>query len=328
MILLIVVIVFVDLVISVENVGAFDFFKSLIGKNENFNINYIVFQVRLPRVFTAILVGAGLSVAGLLLQTLFHNPLAGPFVLGISSGASLGVAVFIMAAGAGMGISPFFTAGGQVLAALIGSGLVFILVLLFSWKLNDTVSLLIIGIMIGSLASSVVSILQYFANPETVHKFVIWSLGSLSSTSWVHLKFIFPVFALSLLLLIFILKPLDIMLMGEVHARVSGVNVRLVRILMIIIASLLAGTLTAFTGPIGFIGMTVPHLARLITRSISHRVIVPGVIVTGSLLMLICDIISQMPGRASVLPINAVTALFGAPVVVGFIVRNRKTKII
>lgn len=326
-ILLLLVVAFTDLMIAVENVRFSDFFNSLLGRKGNSNIDFILFHVRMPRVLTAILAGAGLSIAGMLLQTLFHNPMADPFVLGISSGASLGVAAYVMALGLFSGLSPLFTAGGQILAGLIGAFIVFVMVLAISWKLNDTFSLLIIGIMIGSLVSSIVGILQYFANPESVHKFVIWSLGSLSATSWVHLKLVVPVFLLALFMSIAVLKPLDILLMGEVHAQVSGVNVKLVRIVMILISSLLAGTITAFTGPIAFVGMIVPHITRLLTRNISHKVTLPGVALIGALILVICDIISQMPGRATVLPINSVTAIFGAPVVVLLIVRSRKFKI-
>jgi iron complex transport system permease protein len=326
LILLTITAVFVDLLISVEDIKASEFFKAMMGNAERYNVEYILFHVRLPRVVTALLVGSGLSIAGLMLQTLFHNPLAGPFVLGISSGAGLGVATYTMASVIFIGMHPIFTAGGQAISAMIGAGLIFILVLVFSWRLNDTVSLLIVGIMIGSLASALVGILQYFASPDMVHKFVIWSLGSLGATSWIHINIILPVFLISVILAIYIIKPLDLMLMGEIHARVSGVHVNKIRLLMIITSSLLAGTLTAFTGPVAFIGMTVPHLTRLLFKTTSHKYILPGAIVSGSLLMLICDIISQLPGRATVLPINSVTALFGAPVVVFLIVRSRKSK--
>ena len=180
--------------------------------------------------------------------------------------------------------------------------------------------------MFGALASSVVGILQYFASPELVHRFVIWSLGSLGSTTWLHLRFIIPVFLLSVAGSVFMLKPLDAMLMGEIHARVSGVNVSRTRLLMIIVSSILVGVLTAFCGPIAFVGMTVPHIVRLITGRVTFKIVLPGVLLIGPLIMLICDIISQLPGRSTTLPINGVTALFGAPVVILLILRSRKLK--
>ena len=318
---------FIDMAVGSANISFFDFLNALAGKYENSTTAFIIYQVRIPRVITAVLVGASLSVAGLLLQTLFHNPLAGPYVLGISSGAGLGVAIYLMASVTFMGLSPVYAVSGQIIAALVGSFVVFFMILSFSWKLSDTVSLLIIGMMMGSLASAIVGILEYFAKAEYVHKFVIWSLGSLSSTSWLQLKFLLPAFFLSVFLSLFLLKPMDALLMGEMHARVSGVNVNKVRISMIVISSLMAGTITAFTGPIAFVGMTVPHIVRLITGKVSHKIVLPGSILFGALLMLICDIISQLPGQATTLPINAVTALFGAPVVVLLILRSKKMRV-
>lgn len=325
--ILLVVAIFADMAIGSADISLDDFVKALFGNNTNTTANFIIFQVRIPRMITAVLVGASLAVSGLLLQTLFHNPLAGPYVLGISSGAGLGVAVYIMASIAFIGIAPGFIVGGQIIAALVGSGLVFLLILSFSWRLSDSVSLLLIGMMVGSLASAIVGILEFFANAEYVHKFVIWSLGSLSSTNWLQLKFLVPLFLISVVSSLFLLKPMDALLMGEMHARVSGVDVKKVRIAMIIISSLLAGTITAFTGPIAFVGMTVPHIVRLISGKVLHKVVLPGAILVGALLMLICDIISQLPGKATTLPINSVTALFGAPVVVLLILRGRKMKV-
>lgn len=324
--LLIIAALIVETILPLKETSSSDFLRLLFGKAEHANAEYILYSIRFPRILTAILVGSGLSVAGLMLQTLFHNPLAGPYVLGISSGAGLGVAIYTMSAVFLSGIQPIISAGGQAVAAMIGSGLVFFMILLFSLRLNDSVSLLIVGIMTGSLVGAIVGILQYFGSSDSVHKFVIWSLGSLGSVSWIHIFIILPVYLLCIIASILIVKPLDFMLMGENHARVSGVNVKSIRVIMIIISSLLAGTLTAFAGPIAFVGMTIPHLTRLLFGEMSHKNIIPGVLLSGTLLMLICDIISQVPGKATVLPINSVTALFGAPVVVFLILRNRKTK--
>jgi len=314
----------IDIAVGSAEISIQSFIESLFGLKTDKTVDYILFEVRLPRAITAVILGAGLSLGGLLLQTLFRNPLAGPYVLGISSGAGLGVAIFLMAATSFVTVYPALAAGGQVVAAMLGAGFVFFLVLLFSWRMNDTVSLLIVGIMLGAFTSSIVGILQYFASPELVKRFVVWSLGSLSATTWLHLKLIIPMFIVAILASFSMVKPLNAMLMGEVHARVMGVNVRRVRILMIIISSILVGTLTAFAGPIAFVGMTVPHMVRLVTRQVNFNVVLPGVLLIGPLVMLICDIISQLPGRASTLPINGVTALFGAPIVIILIVRSRK----
>lgn len=314
----------VDIAVGSAEISIQSFLDSLFGAGKDTTVDYILFQVRLPRAITAIILGAGLSLGGLLLQTLFHNPLAGPYVLGISSGAGLGVAVYLMAASSFVAVYPALAAGGQIVAAMLGAGFVFFLVLIFSWRMVDTVSLLIIGIMLGAFTSSIVGILQYFASPELVKRFVVWSLGSLGATTWLHLTYIIPIFIVTTLASIFMVKPLDAMLMGEVHARVMGVHVERTRLLMILVSSILVGTLTAFAGPIAFIGMTVPHIVRLITGKVTFKVVLPGVILIGPLVMLVCDIISQLPGRASTLPINGVTALFGAPVVILLIIRSRK----
>lgn len=320
------VIFMIDIAVGSAEISLGEFVRALFRVESDATVDYILFDVRLPRAITAIVLGAGLSLGGLLLQTLFHNALAGPYVLGISSGAGLGVAVYLMAATSFVAMYPALAAGGQILAAMLGAGFVFFLVLVFSWRMVDTVSLLIIGIMLGAFASSIVGILQYFASPELVKRFVVWSLGSLGATTWLHLGFIVPLFLVSSILAVFMVKPMDAMLMGESHARVMGVNVQRTRILMIIVSSLLVGTLTAFAGPIAFIGMTVPHIVRLITGKVSFKVVLPGVLLVGPIVLLICDIISQLPGRASTLPINGVTALFGAPVVIILILRSRKLK--
>ncbi len=316
----------IDICVGSASISLKTILELLIGKSGDTTSAYILTQVRIPRVITAVLVGSGLSLAGLLLQTLFHNPMAGPYVLGISSGAGLGVGIYTMAAAGLFAVQPFLNATGQVVAAMVGAGAVFLLVLAFSWRLSDTVSLLIIGIMLGALASSIVGILQFFAPAEMVHRFVIWSLGSLGSTTWLHLSIIIPVFLLTVIGSIIMVKPLDAFLVGENHARIIGVNIGAVRLLLIIVSSIMVGTITAFTGPIGFIGMTVPHMVRLLTRKVTFRFLLPGVIFMGPIILLVCDMISQLPGTAKTLPINGVTALFGAPIVIALILKARKIK--
>lgn len=305
------------------------YFDILFGNSENSGWTYIVLHLRLPRAATAIITGAGLSVAGLMMQTLFRNPLAGPYVLGISSGASLGVALFVMASSVlpFLKISSviFYGIGGQVIASVVGSSMVFLLIVGISSRVRDTVSLLIVGIMFSSLAIAIVSILQYFSEPELIQKFVIWTLGSLSSTSWEQLHIIIPLVCVGLILGVFLIKPMNALLIGEQNARSTGVHVDRVKYSILISTSLITGALVAFTGPIAFIGLAVPHMVRLLFDTSNHRIVFPGCIIVGSALLLICDIISQIPGNSMVLPINAVTALFGAPVVIWIII-NRKNK--
>jgi iron complex transport system permease protein len=316
----------IDIAVGSADITLKEFVKILFGNASDHFDRSIVFKLRFPRAISAILVGAGLSLAGLLLQTLFHNPLAGPYVLGISSGASLGVATYVLTAATIFSQSIILTYGGQLLAALIGSGLVFLIILMVSWKINNTISLLIIGIMIGSMATAIIGILQYFSSAEKVHRFVVWSLGSLDGIDWDKLYFMIPLILVMIGLSVLVIKPLNAMLMGDNNAQLSGVNVKRTRIYMIIISSVLAGVITAYAGPIAFIGMTVPHIVRLLTKKANFYVLLPGVIVIGAILMLVCDIISQLPGQSFTLPINSVTAMFGAPLVIILIFQNRTMK--
>lgn len=282
---------------------------------------HILIEFRLPKAITATLVGGGLAVAGLLMQTLFRNALAGPYVLGINSGASLGVALFVL--GGGFFTATAFSSAGFVLSAVAGASLILLIVLLVSTKVPDTVSLLIIGIMFGSLAGSIVSILQFFSTAEDVQRFIIWTFGSLSGVNWQQLQLLLPIVLLGMGASLYLIKPLNALLLGEQYASALGVNLKVTRLIIILSCSFIAGAITAFAGPIAFIGVAVPHIARNIFRSSNHAIIVPACIFIGVSLMLLCDIISQVPGDSTVLPINAVTALFGAPVVIWVIIKSR-----
>ena len=300
----------------------------LMGGEEKQSWVFIVHNFRLPKAITAVMAGAGLSVAGLLMQTLFRNPLAGPSVLGISHGASLGVAIFVMLTGIVGGTSAVFSSSyGMVISAVLGSSLVLFLVISLSFRLTDSVSVLIVGIMFGFITGSLVNILQYFSDPQLVHRFIIWTFGSLSETSWSQLKIIIPVILLSILMAFTIQKNLNVILLGENYARSAGVRVTQLRYIIIIITGILAGTLTAFTGPIAFIGVAVPHLARLLFRTSDHKILLPATALCGAALMLVCDIISQLPGTNVNLPINSISAIFGAPVIVWIILGKRNQKI-
>ncbi len=293
------------------------------------NAQFILFQFRLPKAITSLLVGAGLSLAGLLMQTLFRNPLAGPYVLGISSGASLGVAVFVMTAGlGGMSMAGYqlVSSIGIVGAAIAGSVLVMMLVIAVSIRVSDSVSILIIGIMFGSITGAVVSVISYFSDPDSVHSFLVWTYGSVADVSWNQLLIIAPLTLLGIGVSFGLLKPLNGLILGENYAKGIGINVRTARMVIILLTGIMAGGLTAFTGPIAFIGVAVPHLARNVFKTNDHRVLVPAVLLIGSILMLICDVISQLPGSNQLLPINSVTALFGAPVVIWVIARNRNKR--
>jgi len=287
--------------------------------------NFIIWEFRLPKALTAILVGAGLSVSGLMMQTLFRNPLAGPYVLGISSGASLGVAIFVMLLGFGsVGmIGSNFGNLGLVGASILGSVLVMLLVIVVSLRVRDSVSVLIIGIMFGSITGAIVSVLQYFSDPDSVHSFLVWTFGSISGVTWKQFWFFSPLVIIGLIISFGLHKPLNAWLLGENYARGIGMDVKRSRLFLIILTSIIAGALTAFTGPIAFIGVAVPHIARSLLKTSEHKLLIPAVMGIGSILMLVCDLISQLPGSSQLLPINSVTAIFGAPVVIWVITRKK-----
>lgn len=288
----------------------------------------IVEFIRFPRALTAIIAGAALSVGGLQMQTLFRNPLAGPSVLGISSGASLGVAVVMLAAGSVTSIFAIQQLGGWgswliVGAATLGSSLVLVVILLVSSRIKSNVTLLIIGLMIGTMTTAIVSIWQYFSNPQQIQDYLIWTFGSLGGVFGSQLWILGIVVLVGLLMAFGLSKSLNGLLLGERYAQSMGFSVRRIRFWIIVSASLLAGVVTAFCGPIGFVGVAVPHLARSLFNTNDHRTLIPATLLSGAVLMLGCDIIAQLPGSSSALPISAVTSLIGAPVVIWVIVRQR-----
>jgi iron complex transport system permease protein len=293
------------------------------GQDDSVN-SFIIWELRLTKTIAAILVGIGLPVSGLLLQSLFRNPLAGPFVLGISSGASLGVAIYVMAGGASVFVSSWMLAGGLSLFSILGSLVVLMAVLAVSLRVNDTLSLLVVGLMFGSITAALVSVMQYFSSADLLQRFIVWTFGSLGGFSWLEVAILSVLVIFSLILSVFIVKPMNAMLINEDYARSLGVSVKNIRIFVILISSVLAGSITAFAGPIVFIGVAIPHLARNFFNTSDHKILLLAVVLMGAILMLICDIISQMPGYATVLPINSVTAIFGAPVVIWIILQNKR----
>lgn len=288
----------------------------------------IILHYRLPKALVAIFAGIGLSLSGLQMQTFFRNPLAGPFVLGISSGAGLGVAILMLAGSAfgfvfaGEGLSPW----AIVFSGTMGAGLVLVLVSLVAWKVRDSMTLLIVGLMFGSAVSAVVSVLSYFSGAEALKLFTIWSLGSLGGLGWMQVSILGLVILVGILPLLLSVKSFNAMLMGERYARSMGINPERLRWQMILSTGLLAGSITAFCGPIAFIGIAVPHLARMLTKTADHRVLFPVSGLIGAILLLLCDTLGQLPGSAQTLPINAVTSLIGAPIVIGLVLRKNFSK--
>lgn len=287
--------------------------------------NAILFNFRIPKVIAAILSGVALASSGLLMQTIFRNPLAGPYMLGVSSGASLGVAMFMMTGG----VTSFALLHdlGVATSAWIGAVAVLLLVMVVSTRLKDIMAVLILGMMIGSAASAFVDVLQFFSNEAALKGFVIWSMGSVSGLSTLQLVIMGGCIGVGLLMSIGSIKQLDLILLGENYARTMGVNIMTTRVVVFIATSLLAGSVTAFCGPIAFIGIAAPHVARMIFRRASHRQLLPASIIVGINMMLICDIISGMPTSDMVLPLNTVAALLGIPVVIMVVAGNRNYKI-
>lgn len=287
---------------------------------------YIILEYRLPKAITAILVGSGLALSGLLMQTLFRNPLAGPYVLGLSSGASLGVALVLMGGSILGGVfgDILLSKWTLIIAASLGSILVLFAVLGASIKLRDTMAILIIGLMFASLTAAVVSILSYFSPAANLQRYVFWSFGSLGNLSWEEVGILSLFWFVGIFISIFCIKNLNALLLGERYAKSLGVNINTNRIWVIVATSLLAGSITAFAGPIAFLGLAVPHLVRQIIPTNNHLVLVPSVLIAGAILMLLCDTIAQLPGSAYTLPINAITSIFGAPIVIWLLVRKKK----
>jgi len=304
-----------------------DIFNSLLGfpvQNETWE--YIIINFRFPKTLTAVLIGSGLAVSGLLMQTLFRNPLAGPYVLGLSSGASLGVAILIMGASLISGVlgDLMFSKWSIILAASGGSILVMLAVLSTAQRVKDTMTLLIIGLMVASLTSAIVSVLAYFSSSENLQLYIFWSFGSLGNLSWEEVGILSICWLVGMSFAVICLKNLNALLLGENYARSMGINLKTNRLLIILSTSVLAGSATAFAGPIAFVGLAVPHLVRQLVPTKDHRILLPTIIIGGAVLMLFCDIIAQLPGHENTLPINAVTSIFGAPVVIWLLLRKRK----
>jgi len=304
-----------------------DVFSSLIhGTCSKESWNYIVLNYRLPKAIVAVLVGIGLSVSGLLMQTLFRNPLAGPYVLGLSSGASLGVAVAILGAAlVPISLSEFFLSSfGIIIASSLGSFAVLLSILVIAKRLRDTMAILIVGLMFGSFTSAIVGSLTYFSSAEQLQKFTFWSLGNLGNLTWNSIAILTFCVFLGLVLSAVSIKPLNALLLGENYAISLGINYKKTKYIIILATSILAGSITAFVGPIAFIGLAVPHIAKLVFQTSNHKVLFWSTLLFGAIIMLICDSITQIPGTDIVLPINAITSVLGAPIVIWLLVRKRK----
>ena len=321
-----------DLALGSVRIPLADVFKSLIGATvAHDSWEKIVMLIRLPRAATAVVAGSALAVSGLQMQTLFKNPLAGPSVLGITAGASIGVALVMLSSGGAASVYLIRELGlGSswliIGSATMGAALIMVIILGISIRIRDNVALLIVGIMVGSLAIALISIWQYFSRPEQIQDYLMWTFGSLGGVTNRQLGVLLPIIGIGLVGSFMLSKTLNMLLLGENYARSMGLNIMNARFGIILLTSLLAGTITGFCGPIAFVGIAVPHLCRALFNTSDHRILMPAVILGGAILMIACDIIAQIPGSSMTLPINAITTLIGSPIVVWVVVRKNNLR--
>lgn len=309
-----------DIAVGSVNIPLRDIWATLTGGECDAVTAKIIIDIRLIKAFVAILAGAALSVSGLQMQTLFRNPLAGPYVLGVSSGASLGVALFILGAPLlGFTASPLLTTLGTAGTAWLGAAAILALVASVSRRIKDIMVILILGMMIGSAVSAIVQILQYLSNEEALKSFIVWTMGSLGDVTSSQLLLVAPAIIAGLIIAVSVIKPMNMLLLGESYARTMGLNIPRTRTLILLSTTLLAGTVTAFCGPIGFIGLAIPHVARILFRNADHRILLPAAAMAGAISLLVCDIFSKLLA----LPVNTITALLGIPIVIWVVIKNK-----
>ena len=313
-----------DMLVGTVDIPVSDVVSSIWGSVSQEEYAYIIYDMRMPKVIVAILSGMALSASGLLMQTLFRNPLAGPYVLGINSGASFGVALFTLAVPMMSVSAPWLYDIGVTGVAWVGSALILLMVMALSRRIKNISVILILGMMLGSAISAVVGILQYMGTEESLKAFIVWTMGSLSNVTTSQLWIFAPAVMLGLVLSISAVKPLNMLLLGESNARTLGLRVGMSRALIFLATTLLAGSVTAYCGPIGFVGLAMPHLARMTFRTSDHRVLMPAAMLWGGVAMLLCCLLSDVIARYSVvLPVNTLTALLGVPIIIFVVLRNR-----
>ncbi|MGC8824404.1 MAG: FecCD family ABC transporter permease [Bacteroidales bacterium] len=315
----------VDLLVGKVKISVSDLWGSLVQPAQHSASQLIIYNFRLPKAIAAILAGLSLGISGLLTQTYFRNPLAGPDVLGISSGASLGVAVVMLVVGQFFPNIIFSSAGNWtvILAACIGAGFTMLMITLIASRVRDNVTLLVLGLMVGAAFSAVITVIQYLSNESLLKSFVVWGFGSIRHLSFSHLAVMFPFVVIGTVFAFLSIKSLNALLIGERYARTLGINVERARMIVFVSIILLAGTTTAFCGPIAFVAITVPHISRMLFRTNDHLVLIPASLLIGCILMLISDIFSQVPGSDITLPINAITSLMGIPLIIAVLLRRK-----
>lgn len=313
---------FTALFIGSEHIPFNSVLASLFGNSDNKIYNFIIMEIRLPRILTALLTGTGLSIAGLMMQTYFRNSLAGPSILGITSGASLGVALVTMSSTL-FGIAIFNNGHSIAIASILGSIAVLFIILMIASRIGNGVILLIIGIILSSFIGATVTILQYFTDADNIQKYILWTMGSTNSTTLYDTGVLFIIVGIGMILTLFLIKPLNALLIGEEYAESLGIDIVKSRYLIILSTGIITGGITAFCGPIAFIGLAVPHLVKIKTKTSNHGYLLPLTSLTGAIIMIIADTIAQLPFSELQLPINAVTSLIAAPIIIYIILKQR-----
>ena len=325
-ILFAIILVFIDLFTGSISINIKESFQLILnGPDPDNYLSVIFFDIRFPRILTAITAGLALSVSGLLMQTLFRNPLAGPYVLGVSSGAGLGVALIILGFSAfGFNLSQVLGDGGIILAACLGSGLFMFIIFTVSLRVKDVMTLLVLGILLGSAAGAIINIFQFMGSEHSLKLFVLWTMGSLSNTTWSQWIVMSSVVFVGIFIAYLVSYSLNVWLLGEEHAKSSGVNVFRIRNLMFLSTTLLAGSVTAFCGPLAFIGIAAPHIARVLLKTSDHRLLIPFSGLVGIIMLLVADILSQVPTSGMILPINTTTSILGIPIVFWIVIKGKR----
>ena len=324
LIILLILLIFLDVFLGSVNFSFNEFIDIIVNfENQNTPKSIIIWNYRIPKMLTSLVAGMALPLSGLLMQTIFRNPLSGPFVLGISSGAGLGVAFSIMISSlAGLSIPIFFSEINSVLAGTLGAGVVMMLILYVSERVRNLSTLLIVGVMVGSFSSAIIGVLQYFSSEQELRNYIIWTMGSLGSSEWSEIIVLYSILAISILAVMWISKGLNAITIGENYAYTLGIDVNLVRRGTLIIASILAGGVTAIVGPVAFVGLAVPHISKSILNTMNHRKLIPFTLLLGGVLMLFFDILSQFIINDQIIPINIITSLFGAPFVIAVVMKR------
>jgi iron complex transport system permease protein len=328
LILLLLLLFIADIAFGSVSISLNDLFDSLFKISDS-NSSQIIWQFRLPKAITCVLAGSALATGGLLMQTLFRNPLAGPDVLGLSSGASLLVAVMILVGQASSGflLAMSTSPWSLVIAASLGGMIVFLIVIAIAQFIKDNTSLLIIGLMLSAATASIVGVLQFISASDDLQTFIIWSLGNVGSTSWNEIKVMGIIVFIGIAIAFSLMKSLNTWLLGENYAKSLGTNINRSRFWIVTATGLLTGSVTAFCGPVAFVGLAVPHLVRLLVPTSNHKILLPSVMIGGACLLLFCDIVSQLPGSAQILPLNAVTSIIGAPLVIWLVLKNKHVRV-